>query len=60
MTKVCSKCKKDFHCHASNIGKCWCVKIKVTEGTLEKINKNYSGCICKKCFIKIISANPIP
>ena len=59
MIKVCSKCKKDFDCNANNINKCWCIKIKVTEDTLEKINKYYSGCICKKCFTKITSNNSI-
>ena len=59
MIKVCSKCKKDFHCNANNINKCWCVKIRVVEDTLEKIKKSYSGCICKNCFTKITSANSI-
>ena len=39
MIKVCSKCKKEFNCNANYIDKCWCVKIKVIKGTLEKINK---------------------
>ena len=30
--------KTDFNCNANYIDKCWCVKIKVIEGTLEKIN----------------------
>ena len=59
MIKACSKCKKDFHCNANTINKCWCIKIKVIEDTLEKIKKNYSGCICKKCFTKIKSSNSI-
>ena len=49
MIKVCNKCKKDFHCNANNIDKCWCVKIKVIEGTLEKIKK-----IIQVAFVKSV------
>ena len=60
MIRACSKCKKKFHCNANNTTTCWCIKIKVTVDTLEKMNRDYSGCTCKKCFTKITSNNSIP
>ncbi len=59
MLKKCNNCKSDFNCNANNINKCWCIKIEVSKEFLEKVNRDYSGCLCKKCFQKIAKYCPI-
>lgn len=44
----CPKCGNEFYCSTSS--KCWCYEIDVPAETMEKIEKEYDGCLCPSCL----------
>jgi ribosomal protein L34E len=47
----CPKCGKDFECGKSS--KCWCYELDVPASILERIEKDYEGCLCPECLAEL-------
>ncbi|MGM0567419.1 MAG: cysteine-rich CWC family protein [Bacteroidota bacterium] len=50
--KTCPRCGKAFFCGAET-GSCWCTKYSLSENALQKLQENYSGCLCEACLSTI-------
>lgn len=55
MTKQCQRCQIIFECNASDIKKCECYTIQLTEQAKVFINKNFENCLCLHCLIELNS-----
>jgi hypothetical protein len=47
--KNCSKCSTQFECGA-DVGKCWCMDLKVKPEVLSKLKEEFSNCLCPECL----------
>ena len=51
-TQTCEGCGQSFACEIS-LGKgCWCMQVKLCEGTRQKLRAKYSACLCRVCLEK--------
>lgn len=46
---VCESCGESFSC-GSNLDKCWCFEIDLTDKTLENLKSDYNNCLCNNCL----------
>ncbi len=51
-TQACEACGQAFACEIS-LGKgCWCMQVKLCEGTRQELRARYSVCLCRACLEK--------
>ena len=49
-TQACEACGQSFACEIS-LGKgCWCMQVKLCEGTRQQLRAKYSACLCRACL----------
>ena len=48
---VCESCGEEFICGATLKG-CWCMEIKLSEETRQKLKENFRSCLCRNCLEK--------
>ncbi len=44
----CAKCGGGMVCYGDD--SCWCQEVKVSDHMLRTLQKQYSGCLCKRCL----------
>ncbi|RLD38290.1 MAG: hypothetical protein DRI89_14450 [Bacteroidetes bacterium] len=52
--ETCPRCGAKFDCGKS--GKCWCFEVDVPPSVLEKIDAEYSSCLCPDCLNELSSS----
>ncbi len=50
--KICPSCGAQFQCFADTNETCWCANYEIAPENLEKLTKEYSGCLCETCLAK--------
>lgn len=45
----CESCGEEFSCGAALRG-CWCLEIRLTEETRQKLKESFRACLCRKCL----------
>jgi Cysteine-rich CWC len=54
---VCASCGETFGCGAKLEG-CWCTEVTLSEEILAGIAKEFNGCLCPKCLLKVAHEKP--
>ncbi len=45
--KSCPRCRASFSCFGAG---CWCAHIRLDAATLERLRRDFQGCLCPKCL----------
>ena len=53
MKKKCPRCKSSFECNDTNIEKCQCRSINLSDQAYQFISVNYTDCLCLACLQQI-------
>ena len=49
-TQRCESCGQSFACEIY-LGKgCWCMNVKLCEGTRQELRAKYKACLCRACL----------
>lgn len=49
-TQDCEGCGQSFACEISLGRGCWCMNVKLCEGTRQELRAKYKACLCRGCL----------
>ncbi|HWQ36176.1 MAG TPA: cysteine-rich CWC family protein [Blastocatellia bacterium] len=55
-SQTCEACGQSFVCGFSLKG-CWCLQVKLSRATRERLKEKYRHCLCRSCLEKAEAGN---
>jgi len=55
-TQACEGCGQSFACEISLGEGCWCMQVRLCEGTRQEFRAKYKACLCRDCLEKAEAA----
>lgn len=52
--EACPECGQVFYCGRSDIGNCFCNKLKLTDKQRAELSLKYNACLCSECLEKLL------